>query len=199
MIDAADLGFFSETEDLRFTDNHREFNFKPIDQAITDSAHRALQICNAQSQLLLARYQANSQELQANACTIAFNLGQFDFDPEQPRNNPFEEPSLQDAWQQGYQDASQQRRDRSFSRLQDKLWEQGINPEDLNSQYELCALQLYQLATTLEQPQQAARAKRLASEMCRYHEGAQPSPQRQQEIDRFLAQQAKRIAADLEL
>lgn len=201
--EAADLALFSREEDLIDPACSRNFDFRSIDQTITDSAHRALQVCNAQAQLLLAQYQTDTVEhmrsARQRAETIAFNLGQFDYDPENPRRNPYDEPILQKAWEKGHEDARSQRRDRSYSRLQDKFWEQGIDTEDSRTQFELCALQLYRLAGQLDAPEQAARAKCLAMEMCRYHEGTIPSPRRQQEIDRFMALQAKRLALALEL
>ncbi len=201
-IEPADLAFFSKEEDMFDPSCTQTFDSRSIDQTITDSAHRALQVCNAQAQLLLAQYQAETvEEMHAareKAEAIAFALGQFDFDPERLRRNPFEEAPLRDAWDQGQQDARANRRDRSLTRLQNKFWEQGIDTEDSRTQFELCALQLYRLAAGLDRPEQASRAKRLAMEMCRYHEGATPSPRRQQEIDRFMARQAERLALAIE-
>ncbi|MAA60158.1 MAG: hypothetical protein CMK79_08395, partial [Pseudomonadales bacterium] len=65
---------------------------------------------------------------------------------------------------------------------------------DARSQYELCALQLFRIASQVDDPHSSERAKRLAMEMCRYHEGETPSNNRQAEIDRFMAKQAERIA-----
>ncbi len=201
-IEPADLAFFSKEEDLFDAACTQTFESRSIDQTITDSAHRALQVCNAQAQLLLAQYQADTVEqmhaARAKAEAVAFALGQFDFDPERLRRNPFEEKPLRDAWDKGQQDARANRSDRAMTRLQNKFWEQGIDTEDSRTQFELCALQLYRLAATLDRPEQAARAKRLAMEMCRYHDGESPSPRRQQEIDRFMARQAERLALALE-
>lgn len=201
-IEPADLAIFSLQEDLFGTACTKTFNSSSIDQTITDSAHRALQVCNAQAQLMLAQYQSDTVDHMLCARTkaedIAYKLGEYDFDPERLRRNPFEEKPLRDAWDKGFQEARNNGRDRSLTRLQNKFWEEGINTEDARSQFELCALQLYRLAAELKQPEQAARAKGLAMEMCRYHEGETPTPRRQQEIDRFMARQAERLALALE-
>ena len=201
-VEPTDLAIFSTDEDLFSPACTRTFDSSRIDQTITDSAHRALQVCNAQAQLMLAQYQSDSVDsmlcARQKAVTIAFQLGQYDFNPEAPRRNPFEEKPLQDAWDKGLQEARLNQRDHSMDRLQSKFWEQGIDTEDTRSQFELCALQLYRLAAVLDHPDQAARAKRLAMEMCRYHSGETPTERRQREIDRFMAQQAERLALELE-
>lgn len=201
-FEPVDLAFFSADGDLFDPSCTHTFNSRSIDQTITDSAHRALQVCNAQAQLLLAQYQADTiEQMQAareKAEAIAFALGQFDCDPERMRRNPFEEKPLRDAWDRGLQDARIQRKDHAMNRLHHKFWEEGVDTEDIRSQFELCALQLYRMAASFERPEQAARAKRLAMEMCRYHDGETPSPRRQQEIDRFMARQAERLALALE-
>ena len=200
--EAEDLALFSIEEDLFGPACTKTFDSRSIDQTITDSAHRALQVCNAQTQLLLAQYQAESidqmNSARQKAEAIAFELGQFDYAPEQTRRNPFDEAPLQSAWERGLQDAQSNRRDQTMNRLHTKFWEQGIDTEDTRSQFELCALQLYSLAAHLDDTQRAARAKRLAMEMCHYHSGETPTPKRQQEIDRFMAQQAERLALSLE-
>ncbi len=201
-IEPADLSLFSIEEDLFGPTCTSTFDSRSIDQTITDSAHRALQVCNAQAQLMLAQYQSDTADsmlcARAKAEAIALELGKFDFDPSVHRRNPFDEKPLRDAWELGYVEAKANQRDRSMSRLSAKFWEEGVDTEDLRSQFELCALQLYRLAAKLEQSEQAARAKRLAMEMCRYHAGETPTPRRQQEIDRFMACQAERLALELE-
>ncbi|MEZ5509835.1 MAG: hypothetical protein R3F47_08020 [Gammaproteobacteria bacterium] len=200
--EACDLDLFSADEDLFGSECERNLNTCSIDQTITNSAHRALQVCNAQAQLLLAQYQSDTindmQAARAKAEAIAHQLGEFDYAPEQVRQNPFDEAPLRAAWEAGYQKARESRPDRSLNRLHTKFWEQGIDTEDTRSQFELCALELYRLAAQLDHPEQAGRAKRLAMEMCRYHEGLSPTPKRQAEIDRFMAQQAERLLNALE-
>lgn len=201
-FDPKDLDYFSAAEDLFDPAWTRSLNTRSIDQTITDSAHRALQICNAQAQLLLAQYQAETVEdmkaALAKAEAIAFALGQFDCDPERLRRNPFEDELLRAAWERGMQDARLSRTEHPMDRLHHKFWEEGIDTEDIRSQFELCALQLYRMAASFSNPEQAARARRLAMEMCRYHDGETPTPRRQQEIDRFMARQAERLALELE-
>lgn len=201
-VDARDLDLFSPQEDLFEPVNSKTFNTSRIDKTIADSAHRALLVCNAQAQLMLAQYQTHTVEnmlcARKRAEQIATELGEFDYDPDEPRSNPFDEAPLRAAWEQGFTHAREQKRSHSMTVLSNKLWDEGINTEDTRSQFELCALQLYALAADLEPGRKAERAKRLAMEMCRYHEGETPSPQRQHEIDRFMAQQAERLAAELD-
>lgn len=201
-VDARDLDLFSPQEDLFEPVNTKTFNTARIDQAISDSAHRALQVCNAQAQLMLAQYQTHTVEnmlcARQRAEQIARELGEFDYDPDEPRANPFDEAVLRDAWQQGFARAREQKRSHPMTVLHNKLWDEGIDTENTRSQFELCALQLFALAADLDPGRKAERAKRLAMEMCRYQEGELPSPQRQREIDRFMAQQAERLAAELD-
>ncbi|HVL01037.1 MAG TPA: hypothetical protein VM553_14545 [Dongiaceae bacterium] len=201
-VEANDLDLFSPQEDLFEPVNIKTFNTARIDRTIADSAHRALQVCNAQAQLMLAQYQTQNVEnmlcARRRAEQIALELGEFDYDPDEPRSNPFEEAPLRAAWDQGFAEARNQRRSHPMTVLHNKLWDEGIDTEDTRSQFELCALQLFGLATDLPPGRLAERAKRLAMEMCRYHEGETPSAQRQHEIDRFMALQAARLAAELD-
>lgn len=201
-VDASDLDLFSPQEDLFEPLNTKTFNTGRIDRAIADSAHRALQVCNAQAQLMLAQYQTHTVEnmlcARKRAEQIARELGEFDYDLDQPRTNPFEEAPLRASWEQGFAQARAERRSHPMTVLQNKLWDEGIDTEDTRSQFELCALQLFALAADLPPGRLAERAKRLAMEMCRYQEGESPTPQRQHEIDRFMATQAERLAAELD-
>jgi len=202
VIESDDLDLFSDQEDLFQAANTRHFDSARLDQAINDSANRALQVCNAQAQLMLATWQSANEDgvkvAQVKAEHIAYDLGDSEYDPDQPRDNPFEEAVLADAWQQGYDAARSAKRYRPLHRLEEKFWEQGIDTEDARSQYELCALQLFRIARHTDTPAHAERAKRLAMEMCRYHEGETPSATRQQEIDSFMAKQTARMAQDLD-
>ena len=197
-----DLVMFSFKEDLVDPSLAKHFNTKELDQTINSSAHRALQVCNATAQLMLAKYitdkvdDVNAAKLRAEH--IAYDLGDEEYDPDQPRNNPFEEPILAAAWQAGYDSAKHSKRLKPLAELESKYWNEGVNTEDSRSQYELCALQLYKIAAQLERGKNAERAKHLAMEMCRYHEGETPSIKRQIEIDRFMARQAERIAEEID-
>lgn len=201
-VDASDLDLFSPEEDLFEPVNTRTFNTSRIDRAITDSADRALRVCNAQAQLMLAQYQTDTVDTmlcaRQRAEQIATELGQSDYDPEQPRTNPFDESVLRYAWEQGFSNARAQKTTRVQTSLRNKLWEEGIDTENTRSQFELCALQLFALAAELDPGRKAERAKRLAMEMCRYQEGETPSARRQDEIDHFMARQAERLAAELD-
>lgn len=201
-VDASDLDLFSPEEDLFEPVNTRTFNTSRIDRAITDSADRALRVCNAQAQLMLAQYQTDTVDTmlcaRQRAEQIATELGQSDYDPEQPRTNPFDESVLRHAWEQGFSNARAQKTTRVQTSLRNKLWEEGIDTENTRSQFELCALQLFALAAELDPGRKAERAKRLAMEMCRYQEGETPSARRQDEIDHFMARQAERLAAELD-
>lgn len=198
MIEARDLTMFSDQEDLFDAGATKTFNTSRLNQTITDSAHRALQVCNAQAQLMLAKYQAESAEdmkvARLKAEHIAYDLGDSEYDPNQERDNPFDETLLAQAWQEGYDAARSAKRFRPMLQIEQKYWEEGVNTEDARSQYELCALQLFRIASQVDDPHSSERAKRLAMEMCRYHEGETPSNNRQAEIDRFMAKQAERIA-----
>ena len=198
LIETGDLAMFSDQEDLFNAGETKTFNMSRLNQTITDSAHRALQVCNAQAQLMLAKYQAESADdmkvARLKAEHIAYDLGDSEYDPNQERDNPFDETLLAQAWQEGYDAARSAKRFRPMLQIEQKYWEEGENTEDARSQYELCALQLFRIASQVDDPHSSERAKRLAMEMCRYHEGETPSNNRQAEIDRFMAKQAERIA-----
>ena len=198
MIETGDLAMFSDQEDLFNAGETKTFNMSRLNQTITDSAHRALQVCNAQAQLMLAKYQTESADdmkvARLKAEHIAYDLGDSEYDPNQERDNPFDETLLAQAWQEGYDAARSAKRFRPMLQIEQKYWEEGVNTEDARSQYELCALQLFRIASQVDDPHSSERAKRLAMEMCRYHEGETPSNNRQAEIDRFMAKQAERIA-----
>lgn len=202
IIETNDLALFSNEEDLIQLSTTKSFDSARLDQAISHSANRALQVCNAQAQLMLAQYQNANDEgvivAQVKAEHIAYDLGDAEFDPDVPRDNPFEEEILAQAWQAGYDSARTEKRFRPLHRIEEKFWQEGVDTEDARSQYELCALQLFRIARQLDSGDQANRAKRLAMEMCRYHEGETPSEKRQQEIDEFMAQQTARMAQDLD-
>ncbi len=202
LVATDDLNYFSDTEDLFSASLAPAFNSVRLNQTINYSAHRALQVCNAQAQLLLAKYQTDNVEdmkvARVKAEHIAYDLGDAEYEPHQSRDNPFEEAILAKAWQAGYESAREARRFRPMVQIEKKYWEEGVNTEDARSQYELCGLQLFRIASRLAKGDQAERARRLAMEMCRYHEGETPSNQRQQEIDRFMARQAERLATSLD-
>lgn len=198
-----DLALFSEREDLIDASLSMQFNSKALDQQINHSAHRALQVCNATAQLMLSRYRSDKIDdistAQLKAEHIAYDLGDEEYDPDFPCSNPFDEPLLQKAWQSGYDSARHEKRLKPMLELEKKYWEEGVDTEDTRSVFELCALQLYKIAARLEQGDHASRAKRLALEMCRYHEGESPTRLRQQEIELFMARQAERIADEIDL
>lgn len=202
IIETDDLHLFSDQEDLFNAGETKTFNTQRLNQTISNSAHRALQVCNAQAQLMLAKYQTDNAEdmkiARLKAEHIAYDLGDSEFDPMVERDNPFDEAILAEAWLDGYNSARDAKRFRPMLQIEQKYWEEGVNTEDTGSQFELCALQLYRIASRLEEGPQAERAKRLAMEMCRYHEGEKPSNNRQSEIDRFMAKQAERIASSID-
>ena len=194
-VDPSDLNIFSDKEDL-FNPEHTDHYTHKLDQTIDESARRALQVCNAQTQWILAEYQSENPEdkkaSRVKAEHIAFELGEDEYDPKQPKSNPFDEPALAEAWTSGWESGSVT--NKPFKSLESKYWERGVDMEDGRSQYELCALQLFKIADNLPPGDESERAKRLAMEMCRYHEGEIPSNNRQKEIDRFMSQQAARLA-----
>ncbi len=204
-VDATDLKFFTPENDLFEAQQTPTFDTRRLDQTIAYSARRALQVCNALAQKMLAQYRPNpdhteSQDIaQVKAEHIAFDLGFEEFDAERAIDNPFDDPTLSQAWQEGMNSARQSNHNTPIQQLEDKYWEEGINTEDSGSQYELCALQLYKIAASISESKEAERAKRLAMEMCRYWEGETPTEQRQQEINNFMGAQTARLASDLEL
>lgn len=202
VIEIEDLSLFSDQGDLFNAADTKTFNTVRLNQTIANSAHRALQVCNAQAQLMLAKYQSDNVDemkiARLKAEHIAYDLGDSEYDPDADRDNPFDESILANAWQDGYESARSAKRFRPMLQIEQKFWEEGVNTEDARSQYELCALQLYRIASRLEEGDQAERAKRLAMEMCRYNEGETPSNNRQAEIDRFMAKQTERIAKTID-
>lgn len=196
-IDPQDLNLFSDQEDLFDSEQTQPYT-KRLDETIASSAHRALQVCNAQAQWVLAKYKTENDEemkvARVKAEHIAFDLGHEEFDPQEHKINPFEEPILREAWQAGWDHATKTKPSKPLMKLENKYWEEGVNMDDARSQYELCALRLFKIAAELDGSEESERAKRLAMEMCRYHEGESPSNNRQQEIDRFMSRQAERIA-----
>ena len=105
LIETGDLAMFSDQEDLFNAGETKTFNMSRLNQTITDSAHRALQVCNAQAQLMLAKYQTESADdmkvARLKAEHIAYDLGDSEYDPNQERDNPFDETLLAQAWQEG--------------------------------------------------------------------------------------------------
>ena len=204
-IEVADLQFFSVALDLLKDQQAPTFDTKRLNDSIAQSAHRAVQVCNATAQQMLAQYRPNPDQTddqdiaQVKAEHIAFDLGFQEYSPDRAIDNPFDEPLLAQAWQDGVNSARQKDHHSPMQELEEKLWEQGIDTEDSRSHYELCALQLYKIAARLGIGPEAERAKRLAMEMCRYFEGESPTPSRQTEINRFMAAQTARMAEILEI
>lgn len=201
-VEPGDLDLFSDQEDLFNANETKTFNTARLNQTIANSAHRALQVCNALAQLMLAKYQTDNVDdmkvARLKAEHIAFDLGDAEYDPNLDKENPFDEAILVKAWRAGYDNARRTKRYRPMLQIEKKYWEEGVDTDDARSQYELCALQLYRIASQSDDGESAERAKRLAMEMCRYHEGETPSNNRQAEIDCFMAKQAERIALDID-
>lgn len=197
-----DLIVFSNQEDLFESPQIPTFDTHKLNATIASSAHRALQVCNALAQHMLAQYKSDNEEdiqiAHVKAEHIAYDLGDSEYNPDAPKENPFEQPELAQSWQSGYDHARSQKYRKPLNTLEKRIWENGIDTDDGRSQYELCALQLYKIAVELDSGADAERAKRLAMEMCRYHEGETPSEHRQSEIDRFMSIQAKRIALSID-
>lgn len=198
-----DIGIFSVADDLYSSDSSvKEFNHKKLFRHIEQSAYRAKQVLNAQARLMLARYQAETleQELdyQNQAEAIAYELGAAEYNGLETPTNPFDDPALSAAWNNGYSYSAHQGKPQNQLRLEQKLWEQGIDLESETSQFELAAITLYNLSSKTADPQVAERCKRLAFEMATYGSDYLPSPKRQYQLNTFMAKQTERLAQSLD-
>ncbi|MCG8670071.1 MAG: hypothetical protein MI867_11700 [Pseudomonadales bacterium] len=202
--DDSDITIFSEKDDLFSPDSLvKQFIQHRITHQINTSAYRAKLVVDAHAQLLLAQYQTDSAEAviqhQQNAEGIAFHLGESEYDGISAPHNPFDHQALATAWNNGYSYRAQYGKPQQQIELEQKLWEEGIDTESQNSQFELAAITLYTMALRTEQDSIAERCKRLAFEMASYGTELKPTPQRQHQLNQFLALQTERIAQAIEI
>ena len=136
-----DLELFSPEHDLFNPELTRTFNTRQLDDTISYSARRALQVCNAMAQFMLANYQTDNEEdrkvAQVKAEHIAFDLGFDEFDPDHACSNPFDDARLAAAWENGLEAGRKSDHNQPLKQLEDKYWEEGVNTEDTGSHYEL--------------------------------------------------------------
>lgn len=201
-IEERDLDVFTLAQDLFSETADQAFNSIKISKKLDMSAHRAKKVCDSQTQLMLAKLETDNPEriieLKDKAQHIAFELGLTEYTGLTQPSNPYEEEALRSAWDYGYTTAATQKKTQQHADMERKVWEQGIDTENENSQFEIAALALYNIAITTPDSQIADRANRLAMEMCCYNEGSIPSAIRQEEINRFMARQSQRLAQSID-
>ncbi|OUS32292.1 hypothetical protein A9Q99_01260 [Gammaproteobacteria bacterium 45_16_T64] len=162
-------------------------------------------ISDATTQLLLASFEEEGSELEITrheqAEQIAYDLGYFEFiaSSKSEITNPFDQPNLQQSWDNGYTKSAIDNKNRDHEILEKQLWENTIGVESHQTQYSLAALSLFNIAEHTGDTQIEHRAKQLAHEMMSYNEESPPSPERQQEIDQFLSQQALRLSQSIDI
>lgn len=215
-VEEEDLAFFDKANDLPISHATAGYDHKRIDASIEQKAREAQLQSDAESALMLARlfrddaYRHLEQLELAEAA--AFTLGQHSYqcNHRTQRNvavvrSPFTDHALSTAWNNGYtvaarnEAACNERGAPPANALEAKLWNEGVDTDRADSQFELAALALLRLADTVSPPRLKVRAQRLAQEMLCYLQGAHaPSPRRQQEIDRFLQLQTRRLAVAID-
>ncbi|MCG8315691.1 MAG: hypothetical protein MI976_20980 [Pseudomonadales bacterium] len=199
----ADIAVFNPQDDLFSSDSLvQRFNQRLISNQIDCSAYRAKMVVDAQAQLLLARFQAESPDQvithHDKAESIAYDLGRHEYNGIDKPNNPFEDEALSNAWDNGYTRSAHHQKPLQQIELEKKVWEQGIETDSENSQFELAAIALYELALRTKNSETSARCKRLAFEMASYDSQHLPTPKRQHQLNLFMARQTERIANEID-
>lgn len=203
-VEEQDLALFDGANDLPLSHATVAYDHQRIEASIEQKARQAQLQSDAESALLLAglfkddahRYLEHLEHAEA----AAFALGEISYQRRQRACNPFNDPALATAWNNGYTETARQDVALPLENdLEAKLWNEGIDTDRADSQFELAALVLLRLADLACQPRLRVRAERLAQEMLCYHQGMHaPSPRRQQEIDRFLQLQTRRLATAID-
>lgn len=199
-----DISVFTPEDDLYSPESLvKEFNHSKISRNIDSKAYRAKMVVDAQAQIMLARYQAETpdQEIsyQDKAEAIAYELGQAEFNGIDTPDNPFSDSALAGAWDNGYTQSARIGKPRNQLQLEQKFWEQGIDLDSDTSQFELAAITLFNMALRSKDPAVAERCKRLALEMASYSSQQRPSAKRQRQLNQFMALQSERIAQAIEM
>lgn len=201
-VESSDLELFDMANDLPLINTAMAFDQQRIDAAIERAARQAQLQSDAESSLLLASLFKDDVyrhlEHLERAEAAAFALGALSYQPRRSASSPFADIALATAWNNGYSDAALKAIELPDNALDAKLWNEGIDTETGDTLYELAALALLRLADIGASHHVCARAHRLAQEMLAYHQGASPSPRRQQEIDRFMRLQTQRLAATID-
>ncbi|HET8706413.1 MAG TPA: hypothetical protein VFM46_08940 [Pseudomonadales bacterium] len=178
-----------------------QFDAERLSAAIDHAARRALFVSDAESQLALARLfeddQRQALRYAEKAESIAYELGQLEYAPRAHALSPFDNQALAQAWLNGWTRAAQ---DNPYggNDLAKQIWDFGIDVENQGTQYQLAAVRLYEIAAQLSDTKLTERALELAEEFSQYSAQNLPPVKRQQEIDRFMASQAKHLAAALD-
>lgn len=201
-VEDDDLTLFELVNDLPLSNTARSFDDTRITATIEHQARLAQLQSDAESALLLAtlfkddahRHLSHLETAEA----AAFALGEISYQPGVSARNPFLDIALATAWNNGYASAVRHEVVVPDNGLEARLWNDGIDTETGQSQYALAAIALLRLADTTRQPRLKARAQRLAQEMMAYQQGDTPTPRRQQEIDRFLSVQTRRLASAID-
>ena len=199
-----DIDIFTAADDM-FSPDCRlsEFNQRRFSDQLELSAQRARVVGEAQAQLMLARYQADSPDeeitFQERAEAMAFDLGRSEFNGLSTPANPFDDAALATAWDNGYSYSARLGKPQAQLNLERKFWEQGIDPDSDTSQFELAAIALYNLSLRTTDPQVADRCRRLACEMMSYDHSNPPSARRQRELNLFMARQSERMVQSIDV
>ncbi len=198
-----DIEIFTEADDL-FSQASRvkAFNQRKFSDQIEFSAYRAKIVVEAQAQLMLARYQAETADEQISyqnrAESLAYELGISEFNGIDIPGNPFDDPALASAWDNGYSQSARLGKPQAQINLEQKFWEQGVDLDSDTSQFELAAIALYNLSVRISDGTTSDRCRRLACEMISYDQQHPPTPRRQREINTFMARQSERLAQAIE-
>lgn len=177
------------------------FDAERLSAAIEHGARRATYVSDAETQLALARLfeddprQALRYAEKAEA--FAYELGQLEYAPRSNPLSPFDTQALAQAWLNGWTRTAQDN-PHGGNDLAKQIWDFGIDVENQGTQYQLAAVRLYEIAAQLSDAKLTERALELADEFSRYSAQTPPTPQRQREIDTFMANQAKHLAAALD-
>ncbi|MDX1694915.1 MAG: hypothetical protein R3208_14205 [Ketobacteraceae bacterium] len=195
----SDIEVFTAADDLFSPDSHiRDFDQRKFNDQIEFSAHRARLVVEAQAQMMLARYRAETPDQQVSyhekAEAMAYELGRSEFNGLETPVNPFEDPALAAAWDNGYSYSAHLGKPQAQINLEKQFWEQGVDPESVTSQFELAAIALYNLSRRTADARISDRCRRLACEMMAYDRDNPPTDKRQREINTFMARQSERIA-----
>ncbi len=196
-----DILLFSQTAIVAAQQQTVHFDAERLSAAIEHSARRAHYVSDAETQLALARLFEDDMRQALNysekAEGIAYELGSLEFAPKSSPLSPFENQALSQAWLNGWTRTAQDN-PHGGNHLAKQIWDFGIDVENHTTQYQLAAVRLYEIAAQLTDAKLTERALELAEELSQYSTQNPPSSQRQGEIDTFMANQAKHLAAELD-
>lgn len=167
------------------------------------AAKRAALLLDTETQLILSNYtDSEKNQYLETATALAAELGQLDALNDH-HENPFQDSSrLTVAWQDAYEDtiATESRVNAATTMMdgQDELWERGIQINSNRCQYDIAAITLDQLGVQASDSTIQKRCYQLAQEMRSYGAECEPSPNRQEQINRFMANQSALLAQAIE-